>query len=84
MTDCDPRHVPADTEVGYTAADGEQRTLRSKAVGDDESYHVIEPKNAADAEILDGLGYPVARKAIAADEAATDKKASGTKSGGKG
>lgn len=80
MADFEPRHVPADTEVGYTAANGEQRTLRSRPLGDDESYHVIEPKDAADVEILNGYEYPVARKAIAAD---ADTKKPGAKSGGK-
>jgi hypothetical protein len=84
MADFEPRHVPANTEVGYTAANGEQRTLRSKALDGDDEYYVIEPQDAADVEILDSLEYPVARKAIAAaEDETTDKKKSGAKSGGK-
>lgn len=66
----EPRHVPAGTEVTYTDAEGAQRTLRSRTLEGDESYAFIEPRDQADATVLDGFGYPVARKVLDARQAA--------------
>lgn len=60
----DPRLVPEPTSIGYTDATGKQVELSSKTLKGDDTYHFIEPRNAAEVAHLDSLGLPVARKAL--------------------
>jgi hypothetical protein len=67
----DPRRVPdGTTEIGYTAADGSQRTLPA-------ADGVVTPETPEDAAILDGFGLeaiesPAARPARKRQEPGTD------------
>lgn len=52
----DPRRVPdGTTEIGYTTADGTQRTLHA-------TDGVVTPKTPDDAAVLDGYGFEVTTK----------------------
>jgi len=82
----EPRHVPADTSIGYTDLDGNAVERHSAPLEDDETYHVITPRNQLEVNLLDSLEAPVARKAIAAEEAEAEptpkRKAAASKSDG--
>lgn len=69
MPDQNPRRATPGQRFGYTAQDGSQRELAA----DDDG--VVRPDTAEDSAVLDSFDLPVARKAIAEDEAKASKKA---------
>lgn len=66
------RRVPPGTVVEYADGEGNIRTLRAETLEGDESYAFVRPTTQLDAEVLEGFGYHVARKAEAAERTETD------------
>ncbi len=72
----DPRHVPAGTEITYTTVhDPEHPTITLRAVNLDDGYAYIDPRTAEAAAVLDGFGYPVARRILDERSAEAEAKA---------
>lgn len=64
MSDFEPRRIPAGTtQITYTAGDGTETHLEVQQL--EPGYAYVEPRDAAEATVLDGFGYTtVARKVL--------------------